>query len=284
MTSNVAIIMRAFNEMPHVLRTLEALKQQTFSNFDLLATDSGSSDGTLKALKNSELDIQLTQIKSSDYVPGRVLNRAIENTSHEIILLLNADAVPLSDDALEQLLKPLQKNEADAVFAKQTARSDARFVVAYDYERAYSSTKMAPDFFSAVACAFKRALWHEHRFPEEGYAEDLAWARRCMADGARLQFVPEAVVEHSHNYALRALYRKRHRQAVTFNEKPRLIRQLYLCTREVARDLVHAAHARKLQTSFYNLSYRITIHAATYAGLTTGWRRFSPPKRVGPNR
>jgi rhamnosyltransferase len=277
MTSNVAIIMRAFNEMPHAQRTLEILKRQTFNSFDLFVIDSGSSDGTLEALQKAGLDIRLTQIQPSDYVPGRVLNRAIGSASHEMIILLNADAVPLSDDFLEQLLKPLKTNEADAVFAKQTARSDARFVVAYDYERAYSDHKMAPDFFSAVACAFKRSLWQEHRFPEKGYAEDLAWARSCMADGARFHFVPASVVEHSHNYSLRALYRKRHRQAVTFNESANLLRQLFLCGREIARDLLHAGHARKLHTTLYNMAYRITIHAATYAGLRS-------PKHVGLKR
>ncbi len=267
MTSNVAIIMRALNEMPYVQRTLDALKRQTFSNFELFATDSGSSDGTLEALQEAGINGRLNQIKPCDYIPGNVLNRAVESADHEIIVLLNADAVPLSDDFLEQLLKPLLANEADAVFARQTARPDARFVVAYDYERAYNGDRMAADFFSAVACAFKRSLWEAHRFPEEGYAEDLAWARSCVADGARLQFVPESVVEHSHNYSLRALYRKRHRQAVTFSDSPNLIRQLYLCGREIVRDLLHAGRARKLQTAPYNMAYRIAIHAATHAGL-----------------
>ena len=233
--------------------------------YDLFAIDSGSTDGTLQALEKS--GCHLTQIPPEAYIPGKVMNEAIARTDHEIIVLLNADAIPQSNNWLENLILPIIGNSADATFSKQIARPDAAFVVKYDYERAYTPQKIRPGFFSAVACAFKRELWTETPFREEGYAEDMAWAEVCAARGSRFQLVEDSVVEHSHNYSLKRLFQKRYRQALTFDEVPNLGKQIVQCLREILRDLLQACAKFQLHTIPYNIAYRITIHRALYRGL-----------------
>ena len=265
MPPTVAIITRAKNETPHVRRALKALARQTFTAFDHFAVDSGSTDGTLEALEAS--GARLTRIAPEDYVPGPVLNAAIDRAHHEIVVLLNADAVPLSADWLDKLLQPILENRADATFSRQVARADARFIVAYDYERAFDPANIVPDFFSAVACAFRRSLWETSPFPTAGYAEDAAWAKQHVGAGARFEFVPDAAVEHSHNYSLEALFAKRRRQALTFGETPNAGKQAARCLREIGRDLIHAVAKTRIQTVPYNLPYRVTIHRAVHQGL-----------------
>lgn len=51
MPDSVAIIMRAKDEMPYVRQALDMLKRQTFTDFELCAVDSGSTDGTLEELE-----------------------------------------------------------------------------------------------------------------------------------------------------------------------------------------------------------------------------------------
>jgi rhamnosyltransferase len=266
MSPSVAIIIRAKDEMPYVQQALANLQRQTFSTFDLFFVDSGSTDGTLQTLEKSEGT--LVQIPPEAYVPGKVLNEAIARTRHEIIVLLNADAIPQSNDWLEQLLLPILGNSADATFSKQIPRPDAKFIVKYDYERAYNPKKIVPGFFSAVACAFKRSLWEKQNFPSEGYAEDVAWARQCVTGGARFQLLENSVVEHSHNYSLQALFRKRYRQALTFTKVPTPGKLAAKCLREIIRDVLHACSKLKLQTIPYNIIYRITI----YRGMQRGFR------------
>lgn len=265
MPPSVAIIMRAKDEMPYAQKALERLRQQTFQSFDLYAVDSGSTDGTLQALEESNSD--LTQIDPGAYVPGKVMNQAIARTHHEIIVLLNADAIPQATDWLEKLILPIIGNKADATFSKQIARPDAKFIVKYDYERAYNTAKVQAGFFSAVACAFKRELWEKHAFREEGYAEDVAWAETCQADGARFQLLENSIVEHSHNYTLPGLLKKRYRQALTFDEIPSLGKQTFKCLREMVRDLLYTLAKFKWYTIPYNMAYRITIHRGFYQGL-----------------
>jgi rhamnosyltransferase len=266
--------MRSKNEMPQVRAALGMLQKQTFTDFELFAIDSGSTDGSLDALREYCDADHLTEIPPEDYEPGKVLNDAMARTHHGIAVLLNADAVPCSKTWLEKLVRPLLNGTADATFSRQTARPDARFIVAYDYQRAYDPAKIAPGFFSAVACAFKRTLWERHRFHNHGYAEDAIWAISCSTFGARLQIAPESEVEHSHNYSLTQLFHKKfrhgHALAKTQGETSAIGQRLYLCMRELVRDLVFACRQRRFRTIPYNIAYRATIHAGLHRGIKEG--------------
>jgi len=268
------IIMRSKNEMPYLRAALDILKRQTFEGYALFAIDSGSSDGSLEELRKQCDPDHLTQIDPSDYAPGQVLNTAIARTTHPIIVLLNADAIPRSEDWLEKLIQPLLDDTADATFSRQTARPDARFIVAYDYQRAYNPEKVADHFFSAAACAFKRELWERHKFQKEGYAEDAIWATSCRILNARFQLVPESEVEHSHNYSMKELFHKKFRHGSSFakihGETSALGQRLYLCGRELVRDFLFACRKRKFRTIPYNIAYRVTIHAGLHRGIREG--------------
>lgn len=269
---SVAIIMRSKNEMPYATTALESLFRQTCQDFTLYNVDSGSTDGTLEAIRLHNTT-RLVEIPSKSYVPGKVLNDMIARTTAPIIVFLNADAIPLGNQWLERLLKPIVDGAADATMSKQTARDNARFAVQYDYRRAYDPRNIKEeneDFFSAVACAFRRELWERKKFPESGYAEDLAWARDCRLQGARFKLVLDSDVEHSHNYTIKELYRKKFRHGQTYQRiygfKPGWFSQVYKCARELVRDFLYAVSRGRLDTIPYNLVYRITIHLGLFKG------------------
>jgi rhamnosyltransferase len=147
-------------------------------------------------------------------------------------------------------------------------------MVGYDYRRAYDPRNIKQeneDFFSAVACAFKRSLWERIKFPESGYAEDLAWAKDCRKEGARFQLVLDSEVEHSHNYTLKELYRKKYRHGLTYNRiygrLPNGVAQTLSCLRELVRDGLYTCSRLKLWTIPYNVAYRVVIHVALHNGL-----------------
>ncbi|MEN7972899.1 MAG: glycosyltransferase family A protein [Verrucomicrobiota bacterium] len=275
MPSLAAIIMRSKNEMPYVCTTLGMLQKQTFQDFELFAIDSGSTDGTLDELRKHCNAEHLSQINPGDYSPGQVLNEAIARTGHSIVVLLNADAVPRSEDWLEQLIQPILDDAADATFSRQIARADAHFIVAYDYQRAYTAEKAGDHFFSAAACAFKRELWERHKFYKDGYAEDAIWATACRMFNARFKLAPGSEVEHSHNYSTKELFLKRFRHGISFakvhGETSPLGRRIYLCMRELGRDFLFACRQRQFRTIPYNIAYRITIHTGLHRGIREGF-------------
>lgn len=270
----VAVIMRSKNEMPHLPRALESLQRQSLKDIDLWAIDSGSTDGSIEVLQRAIEPDHFIRIAPEEYIPGKVLNEMTARTSAPFIVFQNADAVLCSDDALERLLQPLFDEEADAVMSAQITRPDARFIVSYDYQRAFDPKNIKDenaDFFSAVTCAFRRTLWESIRFPEEGYAEDVAWAKACREKGARFRLVTSSVVEHSHNYTLKALYRKKFRHGQRFAElygwRARPLSQCTAFIREVGRDLLWTLRKGRVDTIPYNIAYRAVIHAALYNGM-----------------
>lgn len=269
----IAIIMRAKDEMPHARRALAALRTQSRRDWKLYAIDSGSTDGTLEEIQKFPPD-ELIQIAPEDYEPGPVLNRMVGMTTEPVIVFLNADAIPLDDHWLARLVAPVEAGGADATMSVQIARADADFIVAYDYARAYDPKNIKDDnedFFSAVACCFPRTLWEKHRFKDKGYSEDLAWARACRRDGARFKLVTESRVEHSHNFTIPGLHRKRYRHGRAFvgifDARPRPLRQTFICAKEMVRDLLHTLRRGRLDTIPFNLAHRYTIHRALYLGM-----------------
>jgi rhamnosyltransferase len=277
--SRVAVIMRSKNEMPYLPEAVASLRRQTFKDIELFAVDSGSTDGSLEILRTAMDTAHLICIPPQAYIPGKVLNDMTARTTQEFIVFQNADAIFQSNDALEKLLRPLFAGEADAVMSAQVTRPDARFIVTYDYLRAYDPKNIKgdnADFFSAVTCAFRRDLWGKIKIPDIGYAEDVAWAKLCRAAGARFKLVTDSVVEHSHNYTLKGLYRKKFRHGITFaqtygRQASLLFQTLELC-KEWARDLLYTVRKGRLDTIPYNIAYRAVIHTGLYRGLKAGAR------------
>lgn len=269
----IAIIMRAKNEMPYAGKALAMLPRQTRQDWQLYAIDSGSTDGTLEELQKFGPH-ELVQIAPEDYEPGPVLNRMVGLTTEPIIVFLNADAIPLDENWLADLVAPVEKNEAEASMSVQVARDYADFIVAYDYARAYDPRNIKEeneDFFSAVACCFRRGLWEKHPFKPQGYSEDLAWARECRKAGARFRLVTTSRVEHSHNFTIPGLHKKRYRHGRAyvdiFGSRPEPVRQSLLCAKEMVRDFLYAMRRGAWGTIPFNLRYRWTIHRALYLGM-----------------
>ena len=282
----VAIIMRSKDEQPYASETLSRLPGQTFQDFTLYNVDSGSTDGTLEAIQaHNPVAENLIQIAPGDYIPGRVLNDMIRRVSEPIIVLLNADCIPTTEDWLEKLVRPVLEGEADAVSSRQVARPDAHFVVAYDLDRAYSVKQMAKGrhtFFSAASCAFKRSVWEAEKFPEEGWGEDFVWAVRCRKQDVRFDFAPDSVVEHSHNYTLKTLYKRERGHGIVYyqmlEEPPALFYQSLQCLKHLVRDGLYALKKGRPLTIPYNIAYRATFHWAQYQGQRAGFLKQGFPQ------
>ncbi len=279
-SSTVAIIMRSKDEQPHADTALAALAEQSYTDYTLYNVDSGSTDGTLEAVKafNPKPE-NVVEIAPEDYVPGPVLNMMLERTTEPIVVFLNADAIPQDSMWLEKLLAPVLDASADATVSKQIPRECARFIDKYDFERAYSARTIekSPEFFSAVACAFRRELWEATHFYEDGYAEDIAWSRTCQEKGARFELVPDSVVEHSHNYTIRGLFKKRYRHGIAYvtiyGKQPDAAREIFQCCKELVRDMLYTLGTFRLDTIPYNVIHRVVIHWAYYLGERDECRR-----------
>ncbi len=207
------------NELRHLRRSLPVLlEQDTELPFDLTVIDSGSTDGSLDYLQGlTEADgrVRVVQIPPSEFHHARTRNLGAEITSGRLLVYLGGDAIPLGSSWLRTLAAPILAPRTDVVatYGRQVPRAGAGISnqcrMAYNYgprpvEKRATARLSAKEryFFSSVACCIDRSRVasppFDERFPVN---EDITLSHRIIAAGSAIAYVPEAVVEHSHEYS-----------------------------------------------------------------------------------
>ncbi len=213
----VSIVIRSRNEAAIIERTLAAIREQEMKDYEILAVDSSSTDGTYEILQKANID-QLWQIKSEDYVPGRVLNDAVKRCKGRFIVFNNADCVPVNSQWLGNLVKPLIAHpDTIAAYGRQVPRADAYLIVSKDREEAHGTStapialqkKRPKQLFSLSTSAFRHEIIERYSFTSDMmYSEDVEWYSRMRRLGYVIEYAPDAIVEHSHNYDLEHLKKR----------------------------------------------------------------------------
>jgi rhamnosyltransferase len=214
----VSIILRSFNEAWALAGTLQALKLQSYRNWELIVFDSGSSDGSVELIRQAN-PAHFIQMLPHEYQPGRVLNQGMKLAKSDRVIFLNADATPQGLDWLKPLVEALSDPKVAAVFSRQIPRIGCKPVFARDYERCFGENRASAHwkhFFSMVSSGLRRDAWSQRGFLETlQYSEDDEYTRWCRTAGYEVRFCPESVVMHSHNYTPAQAYKRSFGEALT---------------------------------------------------------------------
>ena len=216
---SISIVVPTLNGASTLPSLLEALSRQRVDRpFDVVAVDSGSTDGTVELLRAS--GVTLITIPGRTFNHGLTRNLGIEASTGELIVLIVQDAVPASDTWLTALTQPLTLDVCLAgTFARQLPRPDAgaitrhylaRWLAASPAPRTVDATSAELDAlppldrldrctFDNVCSCIKRSVWRQHPFRETPIGEDVEWAREVLLSGYRIGYVPDAAVVHSHD-------------------------------------------------------------------------------------
>lgn len=217
----VSVLLLTYNGLATLPAVLDGIAAQTTDwPVEVVAIDSGSSDGTLDLLA-ARVD-RLVRIPSGEFNHGLTRNRGIAACHGEFVVLLVQDAVPIGTTWLAELTRPLLTDPSVAgTFARQRPRPDASALTRYYYGRSWmakgdtariASIASREDFrarspmeqldlctFDDVCSCVRRAVWDRIPFRHTPIAEDLEWAMDVLLAGFRLAYVPEAAVMHSHD-------------------------------------------------------------------------------------
>ena len=242
MADFISVLVRSRNDEAFVGATLKAiLEQECPIPFEVVNCDDASEDSTPEIIKSFP-EVRILPRPEGKYIPGRRLNYMIQNCNGTIVVFNNADAVPCNRHWLSNLIAPLLRNEADAVYGNQLPRKDAAYLVRKDNLRAFGDGRIAAKwrfFFSLATSAARRDDLLANPFNEQiRYSEDVEWAhRRDM----RIVYAKDALVEHSHNYTVKELkkrfYGEGYADGQIFNERPSLLRELAAGAKETLRDI-----------------------------------------------
>ncbi|MBN9685637.1 MULTISPECIES: glycosyltransferase family 2 protein [unclassified Corallococcus] len=278
MKRKVTVIMRSKDSAWVIGQALSGLCSQARRDFELLVVDSGSRDATLDIV--SRFPARLIRIEAKAYFPGAVLNRAIREATGDLVVFQNSDVVPLTPEALDRLLAPIERGEADATFARQLPRPEAHTWVRRDYAVAFPEKGEAPPWmtYSLPFAAMTREAWRKHPFYEDAWgSEDTEWGHWARNHGLRVRYVPDALVMHSHNYTLKQLYGRRfiegEADAFILGDRASLMGLARRVGTSWARDAAVHLQARDAAGLALCLPRRLVYHWAWWKGHQWGEKR-----------
>ncbi len=277
----VNIVMRSYNDMPLVAETLACISKQKIP-YELVVFDNDSTDGTREEAEKYAKKI--VNVPKGTYVPGKVLNAAMRETSGEFVVFVNSDCTPQHDEWLENLVAGFDVDKVAAVFGRQIPRQDCWPLFWKDTEDTFGDGKRQQFWkhcFSMATSAIRRSVWEKMLFNESiQYSEDIEWTWRARKAGYRINYVADSVVMHSHNYTLKQFYKRQFgegkAEAVIFDwepwEKTFLRYSLLPWGRQIMSDCRYALREGKLGALFHSPALRTYQMLGRRAGFKAGFK------------
>ena len=216
-----SVIIPTFNRAEVLRRALNLLDLQTFTDFEVLVVDDGSTDLTARLLAEFQKKVSFPLKTFSQKNSGQAVarNLAIPHATGEILIFLGDDMLP-KNDLLQKHHEFHQKFPAEnfaclgivkwhpeihiSRFMRWLTKSGAQFK--FDDLRKNSAT----DFwrFYTSNLSLKKSFLAEEKFSENfsGWGfEDAELGYRLTKKGLKLLFEPDAVVEHFHEISSKSL-------------------------------------------------------------------------------
>lgn len=204
-----SVVVRCFNDIAFIRDTLTKVRRQTLP-LNIVAFDNASTDGTTDVVR--ELADRVINVPRGEYVPGRVLNAGMAETTGEIVLFLNSDCTPLDENWAAGLIAALTTDRVAAVFGRQRPRPDCTPLLAKDTDDTFGDGERQAQWrhcFSMASSAVRRSVWDRMPFNEDiQYSEDIDWTWRARKLGFEIRYARDSEVFHSHNYSLQQFYRR----------------------------------------------------------------------------
>jgi rhamnosyltransferase len=204
-------------DLEHLLPALYG--QKGIAPFEVIAIDSGSTDGTLDLLRR--FSVRLEQIPSETFHHARTRNFAASLASGGILILLTQDAVPASELWLSTMISNFDDPKVGAVYGRQLPKPGSSLEREDALSTLYDERRIVKDpahrnglgyrfyHFSDVNAAIRRSVWEAVRFPEDlRVFEDMGIAKRILDGGWKIVYEPKAPVFHSHSHTTVGLFRR----------------------------------------------------------------------------
>lgn len=219
-----SVFIPTFNGEDYLQALLHSVfEQEVDFNFEVLITDSGSTDSTLEIIDKFP-EVRLTKISNAEFGHGKTRNAAALSAKGEFIVFLSQDAVPASKKWLGAMLEPFFLNEkVVAVFGKQTPRPFCDATTKREVSSVFSS--LGPDhslmlhrkysiynkadlgigiltFYSDVNSATRREfLIDKVSYKDVNYAEDQLFGNDVLENNYLKVYTPLGNVWHSNEYS-----------------------------------------------------------------------------------
>lgn len=224
--SLVSIIVITYNSSKYVSKTLESAKAQTYQNIELIISDDGSYDDTLKIcedwLKINSARFTRSEIVKSVNNTGVAANcnRGLSHSKGEYIKFIAGDDLLLKE-CIQKSLDFIKNSEYKVVFSRSVRFKDVDsnsrvvtpndgFSIPTDLEKQFKMM-LQKDFVNSPTCFINHTAINElggfdERFP---YMEDYPMWLKFIINGYPLGYLPEVTVMYRIHGGSLSNYKKR---------------------------------------------------------------------------
>ena len=188
--------------------------QETSRSFEVIALDSGSTDGTLEAL--TQWPVRVIAVDRDHFDWGRLRHRLFSESRGKVVINLSQDAVPAADNWLERLVAPLEDDGVGVSCGSSIPDPDRAYPqFAWERNGYFYFTREIRKFvarhgkgLSFANTAVRRSVWEALGIDPQATGEDFGFQMKLRAAGVDIAFPEDAPVLHHHHYTLRGLYRR----------------------------------------------------------------------------
>lgn len=163
----VSIIVPVYNVEEYIEECLESIIKQTYSNFELIVIDDGSTDKSFEICKKiSEKDDRVSLYRQSNKGQAVARNQGLDKSKGNYIMFVDSDDY-IESNFISESISYLIKNKADLVVF------DTYYLVGSSRKYVKTGISMNSATPMSVNKLFKRELWEEYRYPTGTWYEDL---------------------------------------------------------------------------------------------------------------
>ena len=197
-----SIIIRTLNEQKHLGELLTKIleQEQKTTDLEIIIVDSGSTDRTLEIAES--YNCRITRIAQSDFTFGRSLNYGCKFANGDYFVFISGHCVPVDDQWLDELIRPLSDGIASYVYGKQQAYGSTKFSEKCHFEKWFPDYSKKPQngyFCNNANAALTKEVWQKYSFNEELTGlEDMFLAKQIVEDRGSIAYAAPASVYHIH--------------------------------------------------------------------------------------
>lgn len=236
---DVSIILLTYDGQPYLDEVLTGIfTQRTQFRFEVLAIDSGSVDRTVEIIR--KYPVRLHQIPNSEFGHGKTRNLGAKLAAGRYLVFLTQDATPAHESWLENVVSAVAEDPRVAgAYSRQIPRRDCNPVEWRDIERGAGTLSMVKKVnfcdefqrkvyevryrefivFSNVSSCIRKDILERIPFNEDlVMVEDQEWCKKAIEAGYATAYEARSAVYHSHNFPLKAIYKRHFDYGASYRE------------------------------------------------------------------
>lgn len=213
---DISIIIAAYNCQEFICQCLNSLINQSFSNFEIICVDDGSTDKTLSILKKYEQKYNFISVYTQkNQYAGVARNTGMSHAKGEYLLFLDSDDF-FEPQMLEVIYKRAKETDADIVVfnaqeynMKENIFQPCKFPVSpelFPDKKVFSYTEFGEKLFQANSClAWNKLIKHNFvkkigvKFGSTKSSNDTVFIYSLLAQAQKISLVNKILVNYRTN-------------------------------------------------------------------------------------